>query len=85
MDESGVFSLSILFHHGSLCACITCGMNNRLTGGCSSETSSYPIDVVVIINLFLIPLATVALDPGTCAQRRSLVSEWYRTVTNRRP
>jgi hypothetical protein len=32
------FILSVSFHHGSQCSFITCGMNNRAVGGCSSET-----------------------------------------------
>jgi hypothetical protein len=44
------FPLYISFHHGSPCSCITWGINNRSVGGCSSETWSHPIDMIVIIN-----------------------------------
>jgi hypothetical protein len=39
------FLLSISFHHGSPCSYIICGMNNRPTGGRSSETQCHPIDM----------------------------------------
>jgi hypothetical protein len=37
------FTMSISFHNGSPHSCITCGLNNTLTGGHSSETQSHPI------------------------------------------
>jgi hypothetical protein len=42
------FPLSISFHHGSSCSYITSGMNNTPVGGRSSETWSYPFDMIFI-------------------------------------
>jgi hypothetical protein len=39
------YSRSISFHCGSPYSYITCGMNNRTTGGHSSETQSHPINM----------------------------------------
>jgi hypothetical protein len=39
------FPLSVLFHCGYSCSCITWGMTNRPVGGHSSETSFHSIDM----------------------------------------
>jgi hypothetical protein len=41
--------LSISFHHISAYSYITWGTNTRSVGGCSSETSSYLIDMNIVI------------------------------------
>jgi hypothetical protein len=51
VDESGVFPVDIIPPLFSLLiSCyITWGMNNRPVGGRSSETTSHPIDMIIIM------------------------------------
>jgi hypothetical protein len=43
--NSSVFPSHLSFHNGSPCSYITSGINNRATGGHSSETQSNPSDI----------------------------------------
>jgi hypothetical protein len=45
--------LYISFHHGYPCSYITWGINNRPIGVRSSETSSRPIKMMIIINMYV--------------------------------
>jgi hypothetical protein len=78
------FSLSTTFHNGSPYSYIIWGMNNRPTGGCSSETPSHPIDnnnLTTYPNTTQTNLTQINLCNMTPATRPSVVMPIIPTLT----